>query len=81
MEISFEVAKLIHEAIAYTVTKTSYFITGEVPLADDVNSATSLIFCKFQKMKKVLPRFGKKVREETWKSIMALVIRTRMATW
>lgn len=47
MEISFETAQLVHEAIAYTITKISYFTTGQIPSADDVNSATSLFFCKF----------------------------------
>lgn len=65
MEISFETAQLVHEAIAYTITKTSYFTTGQIPSADDVNSATRVCFSvSFWKMKRILQQFGKKGIDE-----------------
>lgn len=64
MEISFETAQLVHEAIAYTITKTSYFTTGQIPSANDVNDATSLFFVSFWKMKRILQRFDKKGIDE-----------------
>lgn len=44
MKIATDIAKTIHEAIAYTVTICSYEATKKIPTAEDVNGMTEMLF-------------------------------------
>lgn len=44
MKMATDIAKTIHEAIAYTVTICSYEATKKIPAAEDVNGMTEMLF-------------------------------------
>lgn len=52
-------AKDIFEAIAYTLTITSYMTTGIVPDAEDINTTTREIFVKFMNHNKHVDKIEK----------------------
>ena len=44
MKMTTDIAKTIHEAMAYAVTICSYEATKKIPAAEDVNGMIELIF-------------------------------------
>lgn len=46
-KISMETAKLIFEAIGYTITMCSCILTGQEPDCEDINEVTRTIFCNY----------------------------------
>ena len=59
MTYSEHYARDIFEAIAYTLTMTSYETTGRVPDAEDINAVTREIFNLFMERNKHIDKIEK----------------------